>query len=119
MKKTLSACIILMLFSEIPNVFADEIDTIELRWAACEEYKSMHVEDIYSGSASDGETYPPAASFRREDGTKTGMIPVYRNKASNEHKNIFSMLLTAKALNLPVMMSCFRKGSSIDTLYLL
>lgn len=118
MKKTLSACIILMLSSEMPNVFADEIDTIELRGAACEEYKTMHVLQLYSGSSSDGETYPLAASFRREDGTKTGLIQVYRGKASNEHKNIFSMLLTAKTLNLPVMMSCY-KGSLIDTIYLL
>ena len=115
MKKTLPILMALMLFSG--GVAA--ISSGSSMQGDCEkyDYETMRVARLYSGSSYDGDSYPLAASFKRKNGEVTPMIPVFRGDPSIEGRNIFSMLLAAKTLNMPVAISCHRR--MIDTISLI
>ena len=115
MKKTLPVLMVLMLFSGAAAAFSAGSSMSN----SCEsyDYETMRVAKLYSGSSYDGDSYPLSASFKRKNGEVTPMIPVFRGDPSIEGRNIFSMLLAAKTLNMPVAISCHRR--MIDTVSLI
>ncbi len=129
MKKTLLACLLLMLSSGMSYTYAEEIEEIEeieemeeivlsRRAASCggAAYQDFYVNRIYSGSVSLGRDYPASVELVRPDGTKYGSVIVTRPKEPGvEYRNVFSMLILAKTLRTKIQVSC--DGNYIDTVY--
>lgn len=122
MKKTLLACLLLMLSSGMSYTYAEEIEEIEeivlSRRAACggAAYQDFYVNRIYSGSVSLGRDYPASVELIRPDGTKYGTVIVVRPKEPGvEYRNVLSMLILAKTLRTKIQVSC--SGDYIDTVY--
>ncbi|MEG9416275.1 hypothetical protein [Vibrio cholerae] len=127
MKKTLLACLLLMLSSGMSYTYAEEIEEMEeteeivlSRGAvSCRgaEYQDFYVNRIYSGSISLGRDYPASVELIRPGGTKYGSVIVTRPKEPGvEYRNVLSMLILAKTLRTKIQVSC-DGDNYIDTVY--